>query len=208
MPRVWSGYCNTFRSRFLFVISIVSVSFFSCTFSMCNIMNHLTQHSVVPCLFCAFALFVAGCGGSERPPGFPKLYPVSLKVAQEGQPLGGASVSLKISDNSMTWSIGGKTDEQGLAILWTHGKFRGAPIGTFKVAVEKIFNEGEAEMLEAANREDFAAANKIQVNSFSFVKDEYSSVSTTPIEIEITKNSKEIEIDAGPAVKIKREYMR
>jgi len=108
----------------------------------------------------------------------------------------------------MTWTIGGKTDDQGIVALWTHGKFRGAPAGTFKVAVEKVVNEGEAEMLEAANREDFAAANRIQVNSFSFVEEKYTTVGTTPIEIEITPKSRTIEIDAGPAVKIRREYMR
>ena len=156
---------------------------------------------------CLPSLFL-GCGGDVRPPGFPKLYPVSLKVMQEGQPLADAAVSLRIADGSMTWSIGGRTNEQGVAELWTHGKFRGAPEGTFKVAVNKVVNEGEDEMNEAANRGDMAAASRIQVNSYSFVKEEYSSVSTTPIEVEITRQSRVIDVDAGAAVKLRREYLR
>jgi hypothetical protein len=171
-------------------------------------MNDLTRFSAVCCLLFSFLLLLSGCGGSNTPPGFPKLYPVSLKVTQEGQPLANATVNLRISDNSITWSVGGTTDEAGIALLWTHGKFRGAPAGIFKVAVEKVFNEGESEMLQALNRDDKVAAAKIQVNSFSYVKSEYNSVETTPIEIEITKKSKIIDVDAGPIVKIKRDYMR
>ena len=156
----------------------------------------------------AFALPLSGCGGDAKPPGFPKLYPVSLQVMQEGVPLTKASVSLKIADNSMTWSIGGVTDEQGIAVLWTHGKFRGAPVGTFKVTVNKLFNEGEEEMNLAMNQGDEAAAAKIQVKSYSFVNEEYNLFATTPVEIEITTKSKVIDVDAGPAVKIQREYMR
>jgi len=167
-----------------------------------------TKFSPLAVYLLMFIQLLSGCGGDKRPPGFPKLYPVSLKVMQEGQPLSEAAVSLSISDRSMTWSIGGVTDEQGIVVLWTHGKFRGAPAGMFKVAVNKLYNEGEKEMIEAGNREDFATAAKIQVNSFSYVKEEYNSVDTTPIEIEITSKSKMIDIDAGPAVKIKRAYMR
>ena len=171
-------------------------------------MNNLTKFQSGCCLLFAFVLLLSGCGGDARPPGFPKLYPVSLNVAQEGVPLADAAISLRISDNSMTWSIGGRTDEQGVVVLWTHGKFRGAPAGTFKVTVDKVVNEGEKEMLEAADREDVVAVNRIQVNSYSFVKDEYTAVETTPIEIEITQKTKVLGIDAGPAVKIKRPYMR
>jgi len=153
------------------------------------------------------SLFV-GCGSDVRPPGFPKLYPVSLKVMQEGVPLADASVSLRIAVNSMTWSIGGVTDKHGVAVLWTHGKFRGAPEGTFKVAVDKVVNEGEDEMNAAANRGDMAAAARIQVNSYSFVNEEYGTIATTPIEIEITRKSRVIDVDAGAAVKLRREYLR
>ena len=171
-------------------------------------MSLFTKFSAIYCVFFAMTLVLSGCGGDQRPPGFPKLYPVSLKVMQEGQPLSEAAISLRKADHSIMWSIGGRTDEQGVVVLWTHGKFRGAPEGRFKVTVEKVINEGEAEMIQALDRGDQATAKKIQVNSYSFVKDEYNSVEKTPVEIEITRNSQVIDIDAGPAIKIKREYMR
>jgi len=170
-------------------------------------MNRFIKFSAVCSAFFALVLVLPGCGGEQRPPGFPRLYPVSIKVTQEGTPLADATVSLRISDDSMTWSIGGRTDDQGVATLWTHGKFRGAPVGTFKVALDKVANEGEDELLQALEREDGTAA-RIQVNSFSFVPAEYNSVETTPIEIEITSRSRMIEVDAGPAVRIRREYLR
>ena len=171
-------------------------------------MNHFINFPTVCCASFVFVLVFSGCSSEKRPPGFPKLYPVSLKVIQEGKPLSEAAVSLRKADNSMTWSIGGRTDERGIAVLRTHGKFNGAPEGMFKVTVEKVINEGEAEMIQALDREDQVAAKRIQVNSFSFVKDEYNSMEKTPIEIEITRKSKVIEVNAGPAVKMKREYMR
>ena len=171
-------------------------------------MNRIDRLTIICCLFFVFAAIMSGCGDAERPEGFPKLYPVSLKVTQESTPLAKASVSLKTSDGSMVWSTGGVTDEKGFVVLWTHGKFRGAPEGKFKVLITKIVNEGEEEMLAAANREDYAAAAKIPVNSYSCVKEEYESFEKTPLEIEITKKSRVIDIDAGPTVKIKREYMR
>ena len=171
-------------------------------------MNRFNRLTIVCCLPFAFVVLMSGCGDSERPEGFPKLYPVSLKVTQEGTPLTKASVSLKMSDGSAVWSTGGVTDEKGVVVLWTHGKFRGAPEGTFKVLITKIVNEGEEEMLAAANREDYAAAAKIPVNSYSCVKDEYEFFEKTPLEIEITQKTRGLDIDAGPVVKITREYMR
>ncbi len=153
------------------------------------------------------ALLLPGCG-PDVPDGFPKLYPVSIKVLQEGKPLDDAAVLLRIADGSMTWSVGGKTDTKGLAVLWTHGKYKGAPVGKFKVVLQKVFNEGEKEMNEAVDRGDYATANKIQVKSFSYVRDEYTSVATTPVEVDISRKSRVIEVDAGPAVRIQKEYMR
>ncbi|HBT77501.1 MAG TPA: hypothetical protein DEB39_11415 [Planctomycetaceae bacterium] len=159
-------------------------------------------------LLCLLVLSLAGCGGDARPPGFPKLYPVSLKVTQGNVALAGASVKLREANASMTWSIGGMTDEEGIVVLWTHGRFRGAPEGKFKVAVSKLVNEGEEELIAALNREDHAAAKKITVNSYSLVAAEYESFSTTPIEIEITRKTRTLDISAGATVKIRREYLR
>lgn len=150
---------------------------------------------------------ISGCG-EPRPAGFPKIYPVSAVVMQEGKPLEGAAISFHDSTGSMTWSIGGLTDAQGKTVLTTHGKFVGAPEGKFKVVVRKQVTEGEKEYNDAMNREDPAAAAKIPVHVYAYVEDIYNSPLTTPVEVEITRSTKTIEIDAGPAVKIEKEFLR
>ena len=164
--------------------------------------------------FSAFGLLVTalicltGCTGEKRPPGMPPLYPVDIKVLQDGQPLEDANVSLRPLDKSLSWGIGGTTDAQGTAQLWTHGQYRGAYAGTFKVVVAKEIKEGEKEYIAALDRNDTQAANAIKVQMFSFVEDKFTLESQTPLEIEVTSSSKTIEVDVSPAVKIEKPYMK
>lgn len=166
--------------------------------------------SNVGLVFClsALCLFSQLACRSLQPKDFPKLYPVVLSVTQEGKPLAGATVGLASPDDPVGWTVGGMTDRSGQAILWTHGKFKGAPAGKFKVRIEKDVVEGEKEYLEAMEREDYVAAHKIKVSCYSEVEKQFESYETTPIEIEITKKSSVIPIEAGPAVRIKKEYLK
>lgn len=166
---------------------------------------HTKYHSITIVASCL--LLVAGC--SQRvPDGFPKIYPVALHVMQEGKPLERASILLRSADQSSEWAIGGVTDDSGNTTLWTHGKYRGAPAGKFKVVVSKVVNEGEQEYLDALDRQDTATARKIDVKSFSLVEDQYDSEETTPLEIEITPKTRTLEIDAGLPVRIPRKYLK
>jgi len=165
--------------------------------------------------FFTFSVFVtiiaclSGCSGEKTPDGMPKLYPaVCIKVVQDGNPLEDAYVSLRPEDKSLTWGIGGKTDAQGVAQLWTHGKYKGAFAGTFKVMVSKKVHEGEKEFIEALARNDEKAAASITVRSFSFIEDKFGSESQTPLTLEITSTSKTLEVDVSPAVKNEKPYMK
>ena len=169
-------------------------------------MKNRIQNFGVLLLFLSFGQLMTGCK-EPRPDGFPEIHPVTLHVTQEGKPLGEAAISLFASDGS-TWSIGGTTDNNGNAQITTHGKFVGAPLGQFKVVIRKQINEGEDEYNEAMNRQDLAAAAKIDVKVFAYVDDVYNSPQTTPVEIEIKKGDKVIEIDAGTSVKIQKEFLR
>ena len=82
-----------------------------------------------------------GCSSENRPPGMPKLYPASILITQEGQPLEGASVILVCVDESIRWLVSGQTNRDGVARLVTHGQFSGAPAGKFKVCVTKHYHE-------------------------------------------------------------------
>ena len=152
---------------------------------------------------------LSGCGGEKRPDGMPPLYSaVCVKVVQDGKPLEDAIVSLRPDEKGFTWGIGGRTDAQGVAQLWTHGKYKGAPAGTFKVVVTKEVKDGEKELTEALTRNDEKAAAAIKVQCFSFVEDKFSSESQTPVKLEITPSSKTLEVDVSPAVKIEKPYMK
>jgi len=149
---------------------------------------------------------LTGCTGSDKPAGFPKLYPVSVKVIQDGAPLAGASVQL--TSSAFYWVAAGTTDNSGVAVLWTDGKYKGAPAGHFQVTVEKNINEGEEEYIAALNRYDSEAAAKIVVRSFSYVDEKFVTTATSPLTADIDSRTKQIEIDVSPAVKKERPYMK
>ena len=159
-------------------------------------------------LLAAACVVTVGCGGEQRPDGLPPTYPLSIKVLQEGQPLDDATVTLYFADGSMNWTIGGVTDAGGVAKMYTHGKFEGAPEGSFNVTVSKMLYEGKAEHDAAMDAGDTEAARRIEVNAWQLVADEYMIPARTPIKVEVTKGTKSLEIDAGSAVRIKKEMLR
>jgi hypothetical protein len=160
---------------------------------------HIQQFFLL-CLIASLVL-LSGCG-PNLPDGMPRLYPVVITVTQEGQPLANCSVSLRYTDPSLgTWAIGGRTDAQGNAQLFTNG-FPGAPEGTFKVVLVKHENIGLDARAEAEGRNDFAAARAIQVRLWSAIELRYNDPATTPLEVEITPSTRTLSVDAGPAVQI------
>ncbi|MDR1269130.1 MAG: hypothetical protein LBK82_06370 [Planctomycetaceae bacterium] len=78
-----------------------------------------------------------GCG-QKLPDGMPKLYPVTITIVQENTPLEGAIVQLIPEDSSLsTWGPMGITNASGVTELQTNGKYKGSPLGQFKVLVTK-----------------------------------------------------------------------
>ena len=79
---------------------------------------------------------ILGC--SEKPSGFPKVSPCTITVTNGSDPIEGVDVAL-IPDTPISGVIvGGKTDANGRAELTTHGDFKGAPAGTYRVGVVKM----------------------------------------------------------------------
>ncbi|GAA5506519.1 carboxypeptidase regulatory-like domain-containing protein [Novipirellula caenicola] len=138
---------------------------------------------------------LVGCASEEMPEGLPELYPVTLTVHQGGAPLSGASVQLIAADPTLSkWVTGGSTDENGEAVVMTHGKYAGAPAGKFKVTVNKTQTEG------SANGNDPSVSS--QVIMFDLVDAKYRVVTTTPIEVEVTAGENKLDaIEVGAAVK-------
>lgn len=140
-------------------------------------------------------LGVCGCSGQSIPDDLPELYPTTLTVHQSGTPLVGASVQLVAADPALQkWVSGGSTNEKGEVVVMTHGKFEGAPVGKFKVTVNKTLTEGQS----AGN--DPGVSNPVKI--YDLVETKFRSITTTPVEVEIMAGENNLDvIDVGVAVK-------
>lgn len=137
----------------------------------------------------------------------PKLYPASVTVTQEGKPLAGAMVQLIPEDSvNSAWGPGGTTNASGVVVLQTNGKYKGAPLGKYKVTVTKREQEPHPnpELAQGGPRTpEFAKFQEIGRNLkvYSYVESQYGSIAETPLNIEVTAKEKNYTIDAGKAVK-------
>ena len=147
----------------------------------------LNKHFYTLPLILAF-LVCSGCSGENRPPGLPALYPVTLTIMLDGQPLADALVFLHPEDQAIAnWTVGSYTDAEGRAIIVTHGQFRGAPAGKFKVCVSKM----EIPSSPAAQDAEVGHIGQMSVpvggmpTPIRHVAPIFSNQETTPLEIEI-----------------------
>ena len=79
---------------------------------------------------------LAGCG-PQFPADWPKTYPCTITVTQDGQPMEGVTLYLTRTENHGSWAVAGITNSSGVAVIetsWTHAASRGAPEGTFSVS--------------------------------------------------------------------------
>lgn len=153
------------------------------------------------CFLCLATFFLcSGCGGAAKPKDLPDLYPSKITITQGGSPLEGASVTL-VSDQKIRFTVGGKTDAQGVCQIITDGQWPGAPSGTYKVLVKKAVTPEIT-----ADASDHAAYQKaLEENSKKsrhVVDLKYSSVKTTPESVEVTATGLDSTIDVGDAVDI------
>jgi len=141
-----------------------------------------------------------GCA-EKRPDGFPELYPISIKILQEGKPLEGASVNLVAQDPQLVrWPAGGNTNADGVVELRTYG-YEGAPAGTFKVLVMKTETLGEANSPEEAQR--LMQEGKLgDFERFDLVDTRYRDQAQTPLSLEVKAGSNETqEFDVGAPIR-------
>ena len=148
------------------------------------------------------AASLAGCKKDSRPEGLPKLYPISVKIVQEGAPLADAHVAFISSDPQlMRWPCGGLTGADGIAKINTYG-FDGAPEGKFLVTVSKYESEGgmSAEESAAAMQSDSGEIPKGE-SIYNLVGMDYGNSSKTPLSVEVkaTDSNETPEFDVGKA---------
>ena len=137
---------------------------------------------------------LSGCTAQRVPDGMPKLVPVTLTITQAGTPLAGAVVSLIDISGGIPFMVGGTTDVNGSVVLHTHGKYKGAPLGKFKVRVVKTVSDQPPSDLPPAPELDSpefeAYRQKIgklpPLKTYMLVEKRYTQPDTTPLEIDIS----------------------
>jgi hypothetical protein len=145
---------------------------------------------LVTILLLCFA--VTGCG-EHKPDGLPELVPCKIIVTQDGKPLADAAVTLVNDDTSLSrWLVGGRTNSSGVCNVRTHGKYNGAPIGSFKILVTK--EESEIIKEKTADSEE-------ERKLFDLVDTKYKTVLTTDLTFEVPKSGASQTFDVGKAVR-------
>ncbi len=138
-------------------------------------------------------LWIVGCGGKPTPEGFPDLVPCEVEVIQDGKPLADATVSF-VSDQ-LQWTVGGITNEHGVAQMYTHGDFEGSPEGEFRVTITKTVIEG-APTPEQLASPSFAGRGG---TDFDYVDLQYKDPKKTPLQVKVSGTTRET-FDVGKPI--------
>ncbi|MDO4587047.1 MAG: hypothetical protein Q4C95_07080 [Planctomycetia bacterium] len=140
------------------------------------------------------------CGGKKYPDGFPKVYPLKVKVIQAGAPLADASINFFAEDATISkWAVGGTTNAEGIAEIRTQN-FPGCPAGKFKVVVKKTVQEGGPQNAEEAKQmREGKEFPPVVVREM--VSKEFGDHLKTPLSIEVTGSEGNTvpEFDVGDA---------
>jgi len=88
-----------------------------------------------PAVLLALAVIVLGCG---KDPNLPPLVPVTGTVTLDGKPLDSATVTFIPVGKTRGNGAMGYTDEEGKYQLATHRGDRGAPVGEYRVVLNKM----------------------------------------------------------------------
>ncbi|MDR0337546.1 MAG: hypothetical protein LBI18_10695 [Planctomycetaceae bacterium] len=136
-------------------------------------------------LFC-FCLFFMSGGCFRGQLDLPKLYPVTVSVVMNGQPVEQATVACFPKDGS-EWFAGGVTGADGTVRLQTKGRYNGIPSGDYKVVVIKL--------VQAEN------STEEHPRMYRAVHSQYERKETTPLVCLIEKNTRTLEfvVEAAPA---------
>lgn len=162
----------------------------------------MAKNKLLVILICTITGLLTGCGAEvEKPVGMPDLYPCTLTLVQEGQPLVGATVQTISEDAGGRWGASGITNEQGEAVLITYGKYHGVQAGKHHVIVNK--QEADAAEVKMEAGIPVPGAGTLP-KVFTLVEKRYTHQKTTPLELEIAPGqSNDQTFDCGRAIREK-----
>ena len=150
------------------------------------------------CCFIAVAVVaVIGCAKTDKPEGLPDLFPCEITITQDGKPLAGANV---VFFGDQKWAVGGGTAENGVAKIYTHGKFEGAPSGKYKVTVTKTITEGGPTEADLNNPSYSGGYGK----QYDVIDKKFRSAETTTLEIDVAPGKNTKTLDVEKAVKVEQ----
>lgn len=142
---------------------------------------------------CVFAVSLLGCGSGLTK---AKLYPVTGKVTSGGKPLTGCTLLLvavkptKGSDGSFI----GVLDENGEYVIADSSGAKGIALGKYKVTFTRgVATDGKPDSHEMFQAVMKGSAKQGAKEAPPFPK-EYSSADTSRKEVEITAETKELDI--------------
>jgi hypothetical protein len=164
-------------------------------------------------MFCTVILLmisIIGCqSNGEIPADLPKLNLCKITITQEGLPLEGASVMLRLIGGTQQWYPSGQTDASGNIDFYTNGRYKGVPAGKYKIVVTKF--ETEPSKLPSAPPEDAPKYGKwleqsqqeIRAN-FQLIEQTFTKAETSTLEIEVTDGKEAVgTFDVGKKVRNK-----
>ena len=134
----------------------------------------------------------AGCG-SKLPDDLPKLYPAQIEVTADGEKLAGAIVILSPVGGGGE-SVGGGTDADGIAKLYTRGLYNGAPIGKYKVCVSWVVMDAEPTGKQPGLKK-FNEQIDSDIIGRAGLKPEYGDRKNTPLEVEIVAGNNSFPVE-------------
>ncbi len=157
---------------------------------------------------------VYGVGCSPRhklPAGMSAPVPVSITITQDGQPLADADVSLFPPDLSAKWAMGGRTDANGIAKIYTNGEIEGCPKGEYVVLVRKMEQSTDKDLgpepEDAIERMKWSEKKAAASHEYSLVDAKYNDVKTSDLKVKVDGKT-EVTLDVGKAVKVKVKLLQ
>lgn len=165
---------------------------------------------LIPFLLLALALFSA-CARNPLPDGTPPLHDCEITLVQGGTPLAEADVRFESPDDTpVKWGIGATSDSRGIVRILTHGRFPGAPEGTYRVTVKKEEHDYHESPAQKAAREKakaegtFFESPNVPFDLYYLVEEPYAEKETTPLTITIKRGKNLETFDVGEKVRISK----
>lgn len=158
----------------------------------------LEQKSFIAAISLLSILCLIGLGCSDarkKPADLPDLHPCKLHFTMDGTDLANASITMIPTESAQRWSASGNTDNNGNAVMFTHGHYEGVPEGDYKITAFKTVKKDSAgNIIEDEN------STEESVTLFEAVPSMFHNQKTTSLEMTVVAGKNENTFDLGNSV--------